>query len=683
MTQVSGWVYGGAGVAHLLCLLYLFAVRQRSTPEVWLVVALLASVVWALGGWFISLNQLEQGLFVALVFEWLRLAAWSGLIVSMLTPGHGLYHRARVGVCALFGVILVLIITLGSSAFTNTVMAYIAVAGLLAACVVGLMLLEQVYRAVPMSERWGLKPICLGLLAIFAFELYYYAEALLFGRLEEGLWSGRAALSVMVLPLVMLSNTRNPALSVRMRLSHSVAFHSTALMLSGAYLLVMAAAGYYLRYFGGEWGQVLQISLMLGAGLLLGVWLISDSQRARLRVIINKHLFPYRYDYRTEWLKFTHALSRAGDSLTLGQSVIKALGDLVESPGGVLWLADEQGQCKPHARFNHARADGQVSLDSVFCHFLEDREWVINLEEWRASPTTYQELTLPDWLERLTDAWLVVPLKSSHGLIGFVVLNAARTPFEINWEVLDLLKSAQRQAASYLAQMQAAEALLEARKFDAFNKMSAFVVHDLKNLVAQLSLMLKNAQKHKHNPEFQADMLATVANVEQRMLSLLQQLQAKTAIDPARRVDLNALLSGLVQEKRALADTPIYFTAWDAPAWVTAHSERLRRNIGHVLQNALEACEGSATVSVTLTQPDECHFCIRIEDEGVGMDEEFIRERLFRPFESSKEAGMGIGVFEVQQYLKELGGSIHYSSRVGAGTTAEMLLPRSAPSADS
>src|SRR5439155_24597688 len=156
-------------------------------------------------------------------------------------------------------------------------------------------------------------------------------------------------------------------------------------------------------------------------------------------------------------------------------------------------------------------------IDGSLAAFFERTGWVLDLNEYSSTPERYTGLRLPAWLSSIGHAWLIVPLALSEDLLGFVVLATPRTPIEVNWEVLDLLKTASRQAASFLGHMRATEALLEARKFDAFNRMSAFVVHDLKNLVAQLSLMLRNAQRHKHNPEFQRDMLATVEHAVERM----------------------------------------------------------------------------------------------------------------------------------------------------------------------
>ena len=459
-------------------------------------------------------------------------------------------------------------------------------------------------------------------------------------------------------------------------MSREAVFHSTSLAVAGLYLLAVAGAGYYVRYFGGDWGRALQAALLFSGLLLLALFFFSGAQRARIRVLINKHLFPYRYDYRNEWLRFTQALSSADGRLDLGESVIKALSDLVESPGGSLWVKGLDGRVSIHSRLNQPLLDAYELADSPFLQFLEDKEWVINLQEYRASPGVYKGLVLPEWLRLLPDAWLVIPLKSGANLVGFAVLTVPRADFDVDWEVLDLLKTAQRQAASYLERMLSAEALLEARKFESFNRMSAFVVHDLKNLVAQLSLMLKNAERHRHNPEFQADMLETVAHVESRMRVLMGQLQEKKSIDPTRTVDLVAVLNAIHQRKKSMRP-PISMELPAQGEWLTsAHPDRLERVIGHIVQNALEATPDDGKVIVRMNEGDAGRMYIEVEDTGCGMSEAFLRERLARPFETTKTSGMGIGVFETRQYIRELGGDVRFESEEGTGTRVTIDLPR-------
>jgi putative PEP-CTERM system histidine kinase len=235
------------------------------------------------------------------------------------------------------------------------------------------------------------------------------------------------------------------------------------------------------------------------------------------------------------------------------------------------------------------------------------------------------------------------------------------------------LRTAGRQAASYLAQMQSTEALLDARKFDAFNRMSAFVVHDLKNIVTQLSLMLRNAERHRDNPEFQKDMMETIQHSVERMRQLMLQLrEGATPPGSPIGVDLGRIVER-VAEAKALADRPVE-THVAERLMTRGHEERMERVIGHLVQNAIDACGSSGRVWVRLERESGLAR-IEVGDTGHGMSPEFIRERLFKPFQTTKAAGMGIGAYESFQYIRELGGKVDVESAVGAGTRVTLLLP--------
>jgi putative PEP-CTERM system histidine kinase len=221
--------------------------------------------------------------------------------------------------------------------------------------------------------------------------------------------------------------------------------------------------------------------------------------------------------------------------------------------------------------------------------------------------------------------------------------------------------------------MQATEALLEVRKFDAFNRMSAFVVHDLKNIVTQLSLMMKNAQRHSQNPEFQRDMLLTVENSLDRMRQLMLQLR-EGATPPGTAVGVD--LGDIVARMEAMASSRGRRLEVNIAAHVgtRGHEERLERVVGHVVQNALDATPASGSVKLSLDRQGG-QAKIEVTDTGQGMSKEFIQERLFKPFQTTKQAGMGIGAYESFQYVQELGGKINVDSELGRGTRVTMLLP--------
>ncbi len=545
--------------------------------------------------------------------------------------------------------------------------------GLLASALAGIALIEQLYRNATDTRRWAIKYFCLGLGALFAYDFYLYSEGLLFSHLDPQVWAARGIANALVVPLLAVSAARNPQWSLNVHVSRRMVFHTATLMGAGIYLLLMAAAGYYIRYFGGSWGGVLQSVFLFGALVILAVVVFSGAMRARLKVFLSKHFFSYKYDYREEWLQFTRTLSE-GEPTAVRERALRAVAGLVDSPGAALFLAQDDGAFAFAGHWNLALPPESLPADHPLCRFLRERQWVIHLDEYARFPDRYGDLVLPSWLESRKDVWLVVPLMVHEDLIGFMALARPRSERGFNWEDSDLLKTAGRQAAAHLAQAAALDALAQARQFEAFNRFSAFVVHDLKNVVAQLSLMLKNAEKHKHNPEFQEDMLATVDHAVQKMSRLLTQLRAgyQTA-QGAALVNLRELLGQVVAEKSAYRPRP-RFEAEGAEAWVLAERERLARVLGHLVQNAIEATPETGSVEVRLGVQGP-NAVITVRDTGRGMDEGFVRTQLFRPFSSTKAAGMGVGAYECREYVRELKGDIQVDSRPGAGSTFTVSLP--------
>jgi putative PEP-CTERM system histidine kinase len=516
--------------------------------------------------------------------------------------------------------------------------------------------------------------LCLGLGAGFVFDLYLFADALLFGRIDAGVWAARGFAHALAIPFIAIATARNKDWTIDIAVSRGVVFHSTAFLASGIYLLTVAAAGYYVRYFGGSWGKTLQVGFIFAALLLLGWLFFSGAVRSRLRVFINKHFFSYRYDYRQEWLRFTNLLSARDTNVSSAQRSIQALANLVESPGGSLWLHDSQDGYAQAARWNMPAAQPHESADGSLPRFLAKTGWVVDLHQFAREPSRYPDLRLPEWLSRLPAAWLVVPVVAQEELTGFVVLATPRAAVDVNWEVLDLLKTAARQVGSFLAQVQASEALLEARKFESFNKMSSFVVHDLKNLVAQLSLLLKNAERHRHNPRFQDDMFSTIKHVGERMNKLLLQLSTGSrGEENLRPVQLGRLVERVLAAKQAERQGIELKTAAGEVATL-GFEQRLERVIGHLVQNAIDATPGDGTIRMSVSS-EGGNAVVEVEDSGCGMSEEFVRERLFRPFETTKGTGMGIGVYEAAQYVKEMDGRIEVDSRPGSGTRLRVILP--------
>lgn len=538
----------------------------------------------------------------------------------------------------------------------------------------GIVLLEQLYRNTAEESRWNIKPMAIALVAIFLFDLYFYSVAVMFKQIDEDAFAVRGFVYLLITPLLVLTVYRIRSRPLNITLSKTAVFQTATLALVGLYLLATSAAGYYVRYLGGSWGGALQLAVLFAALLVLLLLGLSGSIRSRIKVLIGKNFFRYRYDYREEWLKFTNALCSENSVLLLGQQVIRGLADMVESPAGELWTKDASGHhFVQSARWNLPVSDITEPSNSMMIASLETTGWVVSLEEFRYRPSRYQGLALSPWLQDMSNAWLVIPLRTASGMVGFVVLATSRTPIDLNWEVNDLLKTAGRQAATFLAQMQATEALLESRKFDSFNRMSAFVVHDLKNILTQLSLMVRNAERHADNVEFQKDMLLTVRHSVDKMRQLMLQLREGAApADTLRGVSLDEI-ARRVQKAKSGALPHIDLSIHDMVS-IRGHEERIERVIGHLVQNALDATPPQGAVWMAVKR-EAGMAQIEIGDTGQGMSADFMRERLFKPFQTTKQAGMGIGAYESRQYIQELGGEIQVESEENVGTRFLVRLP--------
>ena len=681
MAMIAAWSYGLAAVLAAFLTLYLASGWRTGGRSRAMFLAVSLSALW--GGLALAFALTGAAVFLAgsLLADVLRFGGWYFFLFVLMKPEptDGERAPARFGWlsgCALLLFVLAfasqLLLVLGIDLVLPS--QRLVLFASLAMSVFGLVLVERLFRNVSPDFRWSIKPLCLGLGGVFLFDLYLYSDALLFNRIDADAFSIRGFAHALGLPLVALSAIRSHDWKRRLVMSQHAALQSATLLIVGVYLLFMAAAGYYVRFFGGEWGRALQLALLFAALLVLAGLTISGSMRARLRVQVGKHFFSYRYDYREEWLRFTQTLSSQGGFSSMGRHVVRGLADMVESPSGALWLKDPSGRFFAQAAcWNMPTSSATEDVGSPLCSFLFDSGWVINLEEYRSLPRRYDGLEIPAWLVEVPNAWLVVPLTTGNELIAFVVLATARARIDVNWEVNDLLKTAARQAGAFLGQMQASEALLEVRKFDSFNRMSAFVVHDLKNIITQLSLMLKNAERHRDNPEFQKDMLMTVEHSVERMRKLMMQLrEGATPLDGPRGIDLADVLRRIQTAKSGQGrDIELKI---EERLVARGHEDRIERVIGHLVQNALDATEHRGRVWVRLARQGT-QALVEVGDSGHGMSPEFVRERLFKPFQTTKPTGMGIGAYESFQYIHELGGKVSVDSAVDVGTQVDLLLP--------
>lgn len=644
--------------------------RPVNRPGLAVLSAALLTVLWASTSW---LAVERPGIWLwAIVLDIARYAAWYMFLIGLIRQGldrtAGLRWMEPLAYATPPMALASVLLSVGGAGLGLVFLFMMMQA------VLGLVLVEQLFRNLPDDAQWSAKPISLGLAGTFVYDLYLFSQSVLFDGMDPDALSIRGLVHAALMPLLMLSTTRHRNWIGKIRVSQRAIFQSASVLIVGAYLLFIAAIGYYVRYFDSDWGRAVQLALVFLALVLLAAVVVSRSLRARLRVWLGKHFLRYRYDYREEWLRFTRTLSATTNPQEVGPCAIRGLADMLESPAGALWMRKPEEQVlRNTANWNLPRVSEAEPVEGALLDFMRRTGWVVNLDEYKRKPQMYENLTLPSWLESMPHAWLLVPLWLGQDMLGFVLLVSPRTRMDVNWEVTDLLKTAGRQAASYLAQMQATEALLEARKFEAFSRMSAFVVHDLKNIVTQLSLMMKNAKRLADNPEFQADMIMTVENSLERMRQLMLQLREGAApAGAAVGVDLGRIASALEESVRRRGR--VLELDLSQPVATRGHEERMERVIGHLVNNALEATSSDRRVWLKIDRHGS-HARVEVGDNGYGMSEAFIRDRLFKPFQTTKKTGMGIGAYESFQYVQELGGKVDVRSLEGEGTVVTLLLP--------
>ncbi len=546
-----------------------------------------------------------------------------------------------------------------------------------------LLLVHALYTVAAPETRWGIRPTMIGITAMWAYDLNLYTFAWLTGRVPVELLALRGVLMLCLVPTFLFALRRNAELKVK--LSRKVTFRSLSLLAIAGYFLMMFFASELIENFAGSSAALVQVGLVFLLSVGAIVLLPSKRVRGWLRVKMAKHLFEHRYDYRAEWIRFNHTLAQPGtDTDPLDARVVQALADITEAEGGLLLVRGSNTILQPGTRWNwDDLGPVRATDDSVLGNWLEASGHIVELDPLRrgdhGNPDEIATL-VPDWMIAQADAWALVPLIHRDRLVGAVLLKRPRIDRTLDWEDLDLLRIAGRQVASYLSEASSQDALAEARRFDEFNRRFAFILHDIKNLVSQLSLVARNAERHADNPEFRADMIATLQGSVGKMNDLLARLSPKAhgRSEAPRPTGLRKLADQLAAQ---IGDAhPIRIVA-GPECHAMVDPVRLETALAHLVQNAIDASAPDAPVSLAIDSNGDDAW-IAIEDSGVGMDEEFIREKLFRPFNSSKAGGFGIGAFEARSLVAEMGGRVDVDSREGEGTRFTITVPAAVPASD-
>ncbi|WP_310467452.1 XrtA/PEP-CTERM system histidine kinase PrsK [Sphingomonas sp.] len=610
--------------------------------------------------------------------ETARNLVWVGLLYSLSARGRERQH----GVSLVYGAVaavlglqlavdgLALLSGSGSAEETAVLLRTTAAAG-------SLVLVHNLYGQAAPASRPSIRFAMLALAMTWIYDLNLYTVHFLDTAAAAKLASWRGVVMALTAPLFALGARNDDGW--RIRLSRAATFQTLSLLAICAYFAVMTVLATVLR--GAGWDVLRGLVVALLAIMTVGGMVLLPSARARswAKVKLAKHLFEHRYDYRTEWLRFTATLGSAGpDGAPLGERVVKAFADILDAPGGVLLVEDSAGAIASGAAWNWAsRGNPGVEPDATRALWaaIEREGRVLDLDAYRRGAGDARDLALeiPHWIIANDCAWAGVPLIHHERLVGLVLLAAPDYRRALDWEDFDLLRAAGRQAASSLAEAHGQEALSDARRFEEFNRRFAFIMHDIKNLVSQLSLLSRNAERHAENAEFRADMIATLKGSVGKMNDLLARLSPQ-AVNRARRAEpqpLRPILAAAIAAKRRDHDVRLL---GDASPWALVDGASLEQAVGHLLQNAVEASPPDQPVTVRVAAHGD-GVTVSIADKGCGMDGEFVRTRLFQPFSSTKPDGFGIGAFEARALVTAMGGRMSVDSAPGAGTTFSIFLP--------
>ncbi|MFN2100846.1 XrtA/PEP-CTERM system histidine kinase PrsK [Altererythrobacter sp. MF3-039] len=651
--------------------------RQRPDRQA-LVSALCLTALWC-----VTLAAYGTGTFLASITEAARNLAWLAVLLRLFSNDGRDASMAPVR-----PVIIVLSFVVCLQPILASVVHDFARAGEFSALAVqistlfhllvavgALVLLHNLYGGAAPTSRQILRWSSAGLAAMWAFDLNYYTVAYLSDSAQVELGALRGVVAALV-ALALALGARSSTAGLNFKPSRAVTFQSLSLILIGAYLMAMIAIARSLSLFPGDLARMTQVGFVVAATTVAFLWLPSKKMRSWLRVTAAKHLFQHRYDYRAEWLRFNATIGSGGASaLSLQERAVQALADITDSPCGLLLTPADDGSLALAARWQWRAIEVPgTALSDELGHLLERENFILDLDEVRSGVDRHGEAEqVPGWLLEDEQIWALVPLSHFDRLVGVVVL--ARPPHarSLDWEDFDLLRVVGQQLASYLAEHAGQQALMESSRFDEFNRRIAFVMHDIKNLSSQISLLLRNAEKHADKPEFREDMLVTLRNSSDKLNHLLARLgrYGTDAVSKRDRLDLSQVAHQV--GKRFENSHPVTVVALE-PCTVSGDQEAIEQAVVHLVQNAIDASDDSASVFVEVTN-DGVLGRLEVVDSGCGMSPQFIRSSLFKPFVSSKADGFGIGAFEARELVRTMGGRLEVESREGLGSRFALCLP--------
>lgn len=525
--------------------------------------------------------------------------------------------------------------------------------------------LERTLSSLPRQERWTVKFEIVGAGTLMAMYLVYYSQGLLHRTLDMNLMPSRSAALALAAGLIAWSRLRGRGREGRIAVAPAVAFRSVVVLAVAVYLIGLGLLGEGMRYMGDAFPRTFVLLFGLAGGVGVVTALLSETIRRKVKVSLHKSFYRHKYDYRAQWLAFARRLSSVRAAGDLHGAVLAFYCETFALRGAALYLR-EGDVFRAVAAHEMAAPEESFGTDTPLVRFFDAKWWIFASRD--DVPPVHA--AHGPFLTRHGVSF-VVPLQFEERLEGFIVLGAPINRSEsFTYEDFDLMKMIAGHATSAVLSLRLTAQLSDARELAALGKVSAFVLHDLKNLVSGLGLMAENARDFIADPEFQADLLEDLDGTVRKMKGLMTRLR-----NLEEKVDLDLRKCDLLEVVREGAKT-----AGNGPVTVRGESvtavidpveiEKVALNL---ILNALEATEWKGPVAVEVGCTGRSF--IRVRDQGEGMGEEFIRTRLFKPFQTTKKKGFGIGLWQCRNIVEGHGGTIEVRSKPGEGTEFTVWLP--------
>ena len=636
------------------------SVTRSFLPGVWL----FFSLTYSRGNYRESLARWRFILLAAFVLPVALAVAFRGELVQLLPfpgPGDGFWFRLG-----------------GQPAKALNVLCLVAT-------VLILMNLERTFRSAVGTTRWRIKFFVLGLAVIFGARFYARSQALVFSGYDLGLTNIETVALLLGCVLMAAAYFRSGFIEIDVYPSRAVLHTSVTVLLAGIYLFFVGVLAQIVVHFGGAGSFPLEAFLVLLGLIILAVLLLSNRVRQSIQLFISRHFARPQHDFRQIWTRFTASMSSVLDEGDLCVAAGRLISETFNALSVSIWLLDSQYERLVRAS-STLHSEQEQAGDST-------RE--VAAKEWNS--ISLNKLSRPFELERAKEKWtenlkeisagrfrtggnrICVPLLAGEHRLGIIILADRVSGIRYTGEEMDLLKCIGDQVGVSLLNLRLTKKIMLGKELEAFQTMSAFFTHDLKNTASTLSLMLQNLPIHFDDPAFRKDALHSIGGTVDRINDLISSLSAfrhELHLNPTE-LDLNLLITEILKNLDCAGDAELV-TKLDPLPKMVGDREQLRSMLTNLLLNARDAVGGAGRIMVETRQRNGW-VTLSIADNGCGMTPAFVKNSLFRPFSTTKKKGLGIGMFHAKMIVEAHRGNIQVKSELGSGTTFEVMLPLKSP----